>query len=648
MSLSPILPGRIPSSLVAGRLIGNVQQANELLARLQDQVATGQRFFLPSEEPSAAIRSIVLQKTIERKSQMRVNLNTDRSLLSVTETNLTTVSDALNQAKTFLIAGVADSATDGDRQSMAIEVNALIQGVVRAANAKHQGRYLFGGTESLKTPFETLGGGLVRYNGNDNSTNSYIDLDQLIANNVDGATAFAALTKPISKDIDPALTLATRIADLNSGRGVGLGPIAVTVDNGGPVVKTVDLTTAETIGDVKTLVENAFAPGTLTVDIDPASKNGLRLTPSAGTVAVADVAGSTVAADLGITSAAAAQITGSDIDPQVTLQTKLADFNAGAGIGTTAGKGLSINNGLISKTIDISSAVTVEDLFNLLKSNNLDLSLGINKAGTGLDISSRLSGGDFTIGENGGTNAAGLGLRTLDGSTLLADLNSGQGVPVDQIDSQGIPVPAPLEITRRDGSNISIDLQGLSTVQQVLDTVNAVDPGVLIASLNTVGNGISLVDNDGTSTGPLTVSNNQVAVALGVDGTETGTDPSVPLVGKDVNPQTSNGVISLLVRLGQALSANDSRKLERLDPLIDQEIQRFTLVRGEIGSRQKVLDDVENRLQDEDISLQQALSSEFDTDLTQAITQITQVSTVLQATLRVASQTAQLNLFSFL
>jgi len=648
MSLSPILPGRIPSSLTASRLVGNVQRANELLARLQDQVATGQRFFLPSEAPSAAIRSIALQKTIERKSQMQVNLNTNRSLLSVTETNLTTVSDALNQAKTFLIAGVADSATDADRQAMAIEVTSLLQGVVQAANAKYQGRYLFGGTESRTTPFETLGGGLVRYNGNSESIQSYIDLNQLIANNVDGETAFAALTKPISKDVDPALTLATRIADLNSGRGVGLGPITVTVDNGGPVVKTVDLTTAGTVGDVKTLIENAFPPGTLTVDIDPATKNGLRLTPAAGTVAVADVAGSTVAADLGIASAAAAQITGSDLDPQLTLLTKLADFNAGAGIGTTAGKGLLINNGLISKTIDISSAATVQDFFNLLESNNLDLSLGINETGDGLDIASRLSGADFTIGENGGTNAAGLGIRTLDGSTLLADLNLGQGAQVDLIDSQGNPIPAPLNITRRDGSNIAIDLQGLSTVQQVLDTINAVDPGVLVASLNAVGNGISLLDNDGSSTGPLIVAGDAVAVALGLDGTEAGTDATVPLVGKDVNPQKSNGVISLLVRLGQALSSNDSRELERLDPLIDAETQRFTLVRGEIGSRQKVLDDVQNRLQDEDISLQQALSAEFDTDLTQAVTQIAQVSKVLQATLQISSQTAQLSLFSFL
>jgi flagellin-like hook-associated protein FlgL len=52
----------------------------------------------------------------------------------------------------------------------------------------------------------------------------------------------------------------------------------------------------------------------------------------------------------------------------------------------------------------------------------------INQAGTGIQVQSRLSGCDFSIGENGGATATQLGLRTLSADTPLSDLNYGQGV----------------------------------------------------------------------------------------------------------------------------------------------------------------------------------------------------------------------------
>ncbi len=46
--------------------------------------------------------------------------------------------------------------------------------------------------------------------------------------------------------------------------------------------------------------------------------------------------------------------------------------------------------------------------------HDLDLNVGINDAGNGIAISSPLSNAPLTIGENGGTNATLLGIRTLD------------------------------------------------------------------------------------------------------------------------------------------------------------------------------------------------------------------------------------------
>jgi flagellin-like hook-associated protein FlgL len=68
----------------------------------------------------------------------------------------------------------------------------------------------------------------------------------------------------------------------------------------------------------------------------------------------------------------------------------------------------------------------------------------------------------------------------------------------------------------------------------------------------------------------------------------------------------------------------------------------------ELGGRLKLLDDVENRLLDEDVLLQETLSTEFDADLTEVITRVASTQAALTATLQIASTSLQLNLLSFL
>ncbi|QDU43073.1 flagellar hook-associated protein FlgL [Symmachiella dynata] len=621
--------------MVASRLNSNIQEQTRMLAQLQEQISSGVQFQFASESPAAAIRTITLQKTLELQAQNQTNVQTSSSLLAASDQGLATVSDALNQAKALIVAGIGDSSTQAERDAMALEASSLKTQVLNAANTQFRGRFLFGGTQTESPPF-TSQDTFVRYNGDQFNINSYADNNLLITNNLDGHSALGALTEPVGTDIDPVLTLDTRISNLQGGQGANLGDLTITLDNT-PETVTVDLSSAKTIKDVQAILENAFAgqPTTLTVAIN-AAQDGLELTPSAGNIEVTEVGGGTTAAHLGIVSGPAASVTGGDLDPAITLGTNLADLNGGTGIGATAGNGLSITNGYKTQVVDISAAVTVEDLLNTLELADLDLDVGINESGTGLAISSRLSGAGFSIGENGGQNATNLGIRTTLSSTLLADFNFGQGVPVDD----GIP----LEIQRRDGTTSSIDLAGARTVQDVLDAINA-EPN-LTATLNTVGNGISI---DDTSVGgdPLTIENTPLAEALGVVGTEA-TGPGTPLVGSDTNQREVQGSLTILSKLETALLNGDDKELQRLNEMLDEELRRVNLARGDVGSRLKVLDEVGNRLADQEVQIRETLSQEYEVDIAEVITNIAQLQTYMQASYQISASTLQLNLFSYI
>jgi flagellin-like hook-associated protein FlgL len=131
-------------------------------------------------------------------------------------------------------------------------------------------------------------------------------------------------------------------------------------------------------------------------------------------------------------------------------------------------------------------------------------------------------------------------------------------------------------------------------------------------------------------------------------GTENSGVASAPLAGSDVNQQRAGGIFGILADLHTALETGDFRDMGRLDRLLNAEADRFNAVRGDVGSRLAALDRISNRLADENVLLQESLSKEFDTDLTEAITRIAQIQTVLEAVMRIAAQTSQLSLLSFL
>lgn len=188
----------------------------------------------------------------------------------------------------------------------------------------------------------------------------------------------------------------------------------------------------------------------------------------------------------------------------------------GSGIALDQNSGIQIVNGGQTYTVSFAGAKTVQDLLNAINTSGASVLAQINPSGTGIDVQSRLSGSDFSIGENGGQTATQLGIRTLTTSTALSDLNYGQGVThVSGGD---------FTIERKDGVTFNVDISSAKTVGDVINLINNnatnLASGVpVVAQLNAFGNGIELVDDDPSSTGALSVTplgSSPAAVQLGL------------------------------------------------------------------------------------------------------------------------------------
>ncbi|MCS7034689.1 MAG: flagellin, partial [Phycisphaerae bacterium] len=329
---------------------------------------------------------------------------------------------------------------------------------------------------------------------------------------------------------------------------------------------------------------------------------------------------------------------GADVRAKVTELTELADLRAGAGIDPS---GLIITNGSVSRTIDLSSAVTVQDLLNAINSSGTNVRAEINAEGTAIHLLNPTQGIHLTIGENGGDTATQLGLRSFGPATSVNEINFGAGLRTVEGDD--------LIITDSSGVSFGVDLDGVSTIQDVMDRITTAAGGAgagVAVSFATTGNGIVLTDTAGGS-GTLTVANapfSKAADDLGL------TKPAVGGVinGDDVNAVASTGVFANLIALQKALRSSDQRAITSAAERLKADYDRMVRVRGEAGARLRELETRRERIEDQTVVTQKLLAEIEDVDFTEAVTRLQSLQTALQATLQSAGLTLNLSLLDFL
>jgi flagellar hook-associated protein 3 FlgL len=543
--------------------------------------------------------------------------------------------DLLSEAQSLAVQATGDSISSEERQALATVADSLIDRLITVGNRKHLNTYLFSGLQT-DVPFERTAGGVI-YHGDAGHMQSMIDTDLTEDSfTVSGQEFFNAVSSEMRGvvDLDPAVTRATRICDLNGARGQGIedGRIRVTT-NAGTV--EIDLRGVATVGDVLDRL-TAELPPDLTVQLGP---RGLVFQPvgGSGPISITEVGGGHTAADLGLVgNYTGPALVGVDLDPRLTPQTRVADLSAGAGLNLSGG--LAIRNGDQTAVVDFDGAETIEDVLNRINAADVGVRAAIAADGRTLTVRNCVSGSDLSIGENGGLAASVLGLRSLHGDTRLSDLNDGQGVQtVDGGD---------LRITTASGATINVSLAGCATLQDVLDRLNAAGGGAITAGWVTKDNGLLITDNT-SGAGTLTVEalNSSNALAdLGLDVTASGHQ----LVGRDVNPLRVDSPFTALLALESGMQRDDRAALTLAGQRLEEIIKHMQEEQGKMASRAKVMSDRADRVEAEVTATKTMLSDVRDVDFAEAAVRFQQLQLALQANLSTAARVLSLSVLDYL
>jgi flagellar hook-associated protein 3 FlgL len=321
---------RVSEAFIRERLLQQIQYNQHKLFQVQTQLSTGYRFQVPGEAPIAASRVIRLQRLIEQKLQAQSNLATTQSYLGSTDVALHRIADLMIEARSLALSVTGTLVSREQREAVALQVGEILRQLIDAGNQNFRGRYLFAGADPTVRPFEETPKGYIEYRGNLQHLSSFVDVDLLATSNVHGHEVFGALSEGVvgQVDLDPIVSPETRLADLRGGQGVTPGSIILS-DGTPEGTVVVDLSTAETVGDVARLLMANAPPGRkLNVGITPRGLV-LQLDPSTGgNLIVAEVGEGTTARQLGIHAplgVGTGLLIGEDLDPALRPETSLGD-----------------------------------------------------------------------------------------------------------------------------------------------------------------------------------------------------------------------------------------------------------------------------------------------------------------------------------
>lgn len=137
---------RIASNTVQDQIVRQIQQLGVQTAKLQNQVATGQRISSADDDPAAAARVLNQQSELRRVDQFDLNAQRAYEISQATFAGLKDIKQISDRAGELATLGRAPTSPEA-LQAYSTEINQLIEQLVQVGNTRLGNDYIFAGTK---------------------------------------------------------------------------------------------------------------------------------------------------------------------------------------------------------------------------------------------------------------------------------------------------------------------------------------------------------------------------------------------------------------------------------------------------------------------------------------------------------------------
>ncbi len=169
-----------------------IQQSEQSLQTAMNQLSSGKRVSLPSDDPlafSQNLQSLATSASVDTYTQ---NADSVLSMAQQADSALSSVVTSLTQAISLGTEGGSSTLTTSQRAGLAEQVQGLVSDIASQANLSVGGTALFAGTSGSETPFvaDATSANGYTYQGNEGTNSTAIGEDLQVNVNVPGDAIF--------------------------------------------------------------------------------------------------------------------------------------------------------------------------------------------------------------------------------------------------------------------------------------------------------------------------------------------------------------------------------------------------------------------------------------------------------------------------
>ncbi len=148
------MSNRITHGMMQRNVLADLNAVSTRLSKTQSKIASNKEISRPSDDPFDASRAMALRQALAATRQQQRNAEDATGWQEATEQSLGQITDLVHRARELIVRGSTDSADAADRNSIATELEQIIESVKQNANATYRGSALFSGSKTDTLPYQ--------------------------------------------------------------------------------------------------------------------------------------------------------------------------------------------------------------------------------------------------------------------------------------------------------------------------------------------------------------------------------------------------------------------------------------------------------------------------------------------------------------
>ncbi|MDR3207343.1 MAG: flagellar hook-associated protein FlgL [Oscillospiraceae bacterium] len=155
---------RVTNSMMISNFNRNLYANTAKMNRFQSQLATNRKIVRLSDDPVGVVKSLNARSRLNSLEQYQRNLSDAQGWLTQSESVVSELNTIVKRVYELSVSMANEVKTPEDRQASAHEIKELMEHVVTLANTTLGDKYLFGGYNVTRAPFEIDATGEMTYN----------------------------------------------------------------------------------------------------------------------------------------------------------------------------------------------------------------------------------------------------------------------------------------------------------------------------------------------------------------------------------------------------------------------------------------------------------------------------------------------------